>query len=38
MSDLIAWLKPSFEGSDGSASHKKLSVAALMILYVLIII
>ena len=32
------WLKESFQGPDGKASHKKLSVLVLMCLYILVIL
>jgi len=35
---LIEWIKPAFEGIDGKASHKKLSVFATVILYFLTVL
>jgi len=38
MRKFLVWLKASFEGPDGKASHKKFSVWILMLLYTLIIL
>ena len=38
INSFIEWLRPSFEGEDGKASHRKLSVFyfSLLILYMLV--